>query len=202
MVKFTEAEQARIRKELNHKLRLYYISCQIITLLVFLVILPFFVLVAFIISLERSFAEKRLCSPFFREKRYTQNRLFDVLKFVVVTSRGETLFFSNLLKQIYLDELPQLINIIRGEMTLVGPRPNPEFEYNLIKSWGYYSKLLQRAGLTGGVQTAKGSDRHGDLSLDEDYMHFCINNNVFAIIKRDFQTIMRTFKLMKKAEGI
>jgi lipopolysaccharide/colanic/teichoic acid biosynthesis glycosyltransferase len=47
-----------------------------------------------------------------------------------------------------LDELPQLINIFRGEMSLVGPRPHPMYEVNAYKKW-YCRRLEVKPGLTG-----------------------------------------------------
>ena len=47
-----------------------------------------------------------------------------------------------------LDELPQLFNILKGDMSLVGPRPHPVYEVNEYKSW-YYRRLDVKPGLTG-----------------------------------------------------
>lgn len=47
-----------------------------------------------------------------------------------------------------LDELPQIFNIIRGDMSLVGPRPHPVYEVNEYKKW-YYRRLDVKPGLTG-----------------------------------------------------
>jgi lipopolysaccharide/colanic/teichoic acid biosynthesis glycosyltransferase len=47
-----------------------------------------------------------------------------------------------------LDELPQLFNILAGEMSLVGPRPHPVYEVNSYKKW-YRKRLDVKPGLTG-----------------------------------------------------
>lgn len=47
-----------------------------------------------------------------------------------------------------LDELPQLINILLGQMSLVGPRPHPVYEVNAYKKW-YSRRLEVKPGLTG-----------------------------------------------------
>ncbi len=47
-----------------------------------------------------------------------------------------------------LDELPQLINVLKGEMSLVGPRPHPTYEVKEYKNW-YHRRLEVKPGLTG-----------------------------------------------------
>ncbi|MCC6750459.1 MAG: exopolysaccharide biosynthesis polyprenyl glycosylphosphotransferase [Deltaproteobacteria bacterium] len=52
------------------------------------------------------------------------------------------------LRRTSLDELPQLINVLRGEMSLVGPRPLPIGEQQQIRGW-YRRRLTMKPGLTG-----------------------------------------------------
>jgi len=47
-----------------------------------------------------------------------------------------------------LDEVPQLLNIIKGDMSLVGPRPHPVYEVREYKEW-YKRRLNVKPGLTG-----------------------------------------------------
>ena len=57
-------------------------------------------------------------------------------------------FVGNVLRKYYLDELPQLVNIIKGEMSFIGPRPVPEDQYISTLEQGYQAKRVLRAGLT------------------------------------------------------
>jgi lipopolysaccharide/colanic/teichoic acid biosynthesis glycosyltransferase len=61
---------------------------------------------------------------------------------------------GSILRNIYLDELPQLWNVIRGEMSLVGPRPErPEITERLESAVpGFHHRLLVKPGLTGLAQ--------------------------------------------------
>lgn len=61
-----------------------------------------------------------------------------------------------------LDELPQLVNVLRGEMSLVGPRPEETRVVRLYDDW-HRQRLAVRPGLTGPMQV----NGRADLSLDE-----------------------------------
>ena len=57
------------------------------------------------------------------------------------------------LRKFSLDELPQLINVLKGEMSLVGPRPCLPYEYEMYQDW-HKKRLLIRPGITGIWQVA------------------------------------------------
>jgi lipopolysaccharide/colanic/teichoic acid biosynthesis glycosyltransferase len=61
--------------------------------------------------------------------------------------------FGALLRRFSLDEIPQVINVLRGEMSLVGPRPLPVRDYQQLEDW-HRKRYLVLPGMTGLWQIA------------------------------------------------
>ncbi|MCZ7543109.1 MAG: sugar transferase [Anaerolineae bacterium] len=74
---------------------------------------------------------------------------------------------GRILRKTRLDELPQLLNVLRGEMSMIGPRPErPEFVAALADDIPFYrTRLVVKPGLTGWAQVRYryGSTRHDAL---------------------------------------
>lgn len=107
--------------------------------------------------------------------------------------QNRNLFITNIgyyLRKMSLDELPQLFNIIRGDMTLIGPRPalyNQEDLINLREDKGIHSL---KPGLTGWAQI-NGRDEISIIEkVDFDY-YYLKNKNLFLDIKIFFLTIYK-----------
>jgi lipopolysaccharide/colanic/teichoic acid biosynthesis glycosyltransferase len=64
---------------------------------------------------------------------------------------------GRLLRRTSLDELPQIINVLKGEMSLVGPRPNVPWEVEEYKEW-HKERLEALPGITGLAQVRGRSD--------------------------------------------
>ena len=89
-------------------------------------------------------------------------------------------FLGKFLRKTHLDELPQLYNVLRGDMDLVGPRPErPEFVTELEKRIeGYTYRLYVRPGVTGLAQLNQApdvdlNDVRRKLVFDFDYIEHC-----------------------------
>ena len=92
-------------------------------------------------------------------KRGAEERLGPYLgEELVRRTRAETTRLGGWLRATQLDELPQLINVLRGDMSFVGPRPiRPIFFAELAEELpAYWQRLLVRPGLTGLAQVRRG----------------------------------------------
>jgi exopolysaccharide biosynthesis polyprenyl glycosylphosphotransferase len=77
---------------------------------------------------------------------------------------------GKLLRRFSLDELPQLINVLRGEMSLVGPRPLPERDYEMLEDW-HRKRYLVLPGLTGLWQVSGRSELDFDDLVHLDFIY-------------------------------
>lgn len=147
----------------------------------------------------------KLGSPIF----FTQDRLgkdgkvFKMIKFRTmldaVDKWGEPLpdeermtSFGQLLRSTSIDELPELINVFKGDMSLVGPRPLL-VEYKDLYSLEQFRRHEVRPGITGWAQvngrnTLGWSER---FKLDVEYVD---NYNLFMDIKILFMTVLKVVK--------
>ena len=77
---------------------------------------------------------------------------------LVRRTEAELTPFGRWLKATQLDEIPQLLNVVRGDMSLVGPRPiRPRFFAELAHDLpAYWQRLVVRPGLTGFAQMRRG----------------------------------------------
>ncbi|HWE48626.1 MAG TPA: sugar transferase [Bryobacteraceae bacterium] len=104
------------------------------------------------------------------------------------------------LRRLRLDELPQLFNVLKGEMTLVGPRPErPEFVAKLTEQIPYYSyRHCVKPGITGWAQiNHKYGDTLEDAIIKLEYDLYYIKNLAISL---DTFIIFHTLKVMLFSE--
>ncbi|HEX3910547.1 MAG TPA: sugar transferase [Solirubrobacteraceae bacterium] len=77
---------------------------------------------------------------------------------------------GSVLRRFSLDELPQLINVLRGEMSLVGPRPLPQRDYDMLEDW-HRKRYLVLPGITGLWQVSGRSELDFDDLVHLDFIY-------------------------------
>ncbi len=102
---------------------------------------------------------------------------------------------GKIIRRLKIDELPQLINILKGDMSFVGPRPErPELISNILKEFPEFSKRLQiKAGLTGYAQI-KGDYYSTPAEKLEWDMEYIENYSILLDIKIVISTIPAILK--------
>jgi len=108
---------------------------------------------------------------------------------------------GRILRATSLDELPELINVLKGEMSLVGPRPErPYFVETLSKEIPYYQRRLKvRPGITGWAQVKHKYDESiEDVKIKLRYDLFYIEN---MSLRMDFKILTRTIFVVIFGQG-
>ncbi len=123
------------------------------------------------------------------EKEPAKDNVFKMTNDPRVTRIG------SLLRKTSMDELPQLINIVRGEMSLVGPRPPIAYELDHYQPW-HHERLRVTPGLTGLWQVSGRSNVPFEemVRLDIHYI------NSWSL-KRDAEIVLKTLPVVMKGTG-
>ncbi|MBF0504287.1 MAG: sugar transferase [Candidatus Omnitrophica bacterium] len=186
----------------------------LVSLLLMILLLPFFILLMILIKLD---------SPgpvFYNSKRYGHNaRMFSMYKFRSMVINADELLgqlkdknevdgpifkikrdprttpMGTFLRRYSLDELPQIFNVLKGDMSLVGPRPFPiaQVEKEDLRQ---LRRLGIRPGITGLWQIKGRSDVSFDKLLRWDIWY--INNWSFWL---DLYILFKTFPVVIKGKG-
>jgi O-antigen biosynthesis protein WbqP len=178
---------------------------RIVALILFLIIFPIFLLVGLLIFIQDGFP------VFFKQKRVGVNySFFYIYKFRTMkkeTPNVATHLLTNpeqyllkigaLLRKLSLDELPNLINIIKGEMVFVGPRPALFNQDDLmaLRVVAGVDKLIP--GITGWAQV-NGRDElslEQKVALEKEYL---AKKSSFI----DFQILIKTFTNVLGSKGV
>lgn len=168
------------------------------SLALFIVISPLFIILAILVRVN-------LGSPiFFRQIRTGKDmRNFSIMKFRTMTNTkdkdgnllpDEERFtkFGRWLRSSSLDELPELINIINGDMSVIGPRPLPPI-YN-----DYYKpEEMARFKVRGGLVTPDSVDLNPVISWDKQF-DYEADYGENASFMKDFMIFIGVFRILFK----
>jgi lipopolysaccharide/colanic/teichoic acid biosynthesis glycosyltransferase len=102
---------------------------------------------------------------------------------------------GRILRRFSLDELPQLWNVLRGEMSFVGPRPLPQRDYARLEDW-HRRRYLVLPGMTGLWQVSGRSELDFDDLVNLDFLY--IERWSLAL---DFSIIVQTIPAVLRRRG-
>jgi len=156
----------------------------------------------------------------FRQKRVGENgRLFDIFKFRSMVPDAEYMrhlvekFDANgnlvhktfsdpritpigrFLRRTSLDELPQLLNVIKGDMSLIGPRPELPYLVEQYEPW-QRTRFAVPQGITGWWQVNGRSDKPMHLNTEDD-LYYVHNYSLFL----DLQILIKTLGVVLRGKG-
>jgi exopolysaccharide biosynthesis polyprenyl glycosylphosphotransferase len=179
------------------------------SLIILLICLPLFFIVSILIKLTSK-------GPvFYTQERIGKNEtLFKLFKFrsmIDKAERGQAVWAAEddqrvtgvgkILRKLHLDELPQLVNVLKGEMSLVGARPErPEFVAQLKEKIPFYSlRHFLKPGLTGWAQVnypyaSSVQDSKEKLKYD---LYYVYHMNLFLDLRIILKTLQRIFHRKK-----
>lgn len=178
---------------------------RLLAFLIFILLSPIFILVALAIFLEDGFP------VFFKQKRVGQDySFFQIYKFRsmkkntpnvathLLENPGQYLLkIGGILRKLSLDELPNLINIIRGEMVFVGPRPALYNQDDLMALRVVAGVDKLKPGITGWAQI-NGRDEisiEDKVGLEKEYLK---RRSLWF----DFRIVVMTFMSVIRVKGV
>src|SRR3989344_7374209 len=154
-------------------------------------------------------------SIFFKQKRVGRHgKEFEVMKYRSMVENAQNLSgfkgdgpdprltqMGSIIRKSYIDEMPQIINILRGEMSFVGPRPErPEYVRELKEKVPFYEmRLLVLPGITGWAQVNMENDASVEDAPEKmQYDLYYIKNRSFLL---DVLVALRTIFIILRRPG-
>lgn len=181
-----------------------------VSMLILSVSLPVCIITAIAIKLDSK-------GPFFfkQDRCGLNGKTFKILKFRSMRHDAERMTgpiwslkddpritrVGKLIRKVRIDEIPQFFNVLKGEMSIVGPRPErPYFVEMLAKEIPYYKRRLKvRPGITGWAQVKhKYDETVEDVKIKLRYDLFYIEN---MSLRMDFKILFRTIFVVLFAKG-
>jgi lipopolysaccharide/colanic/teichoic acid biosynthesis glycosyltransferase len=190
-----------------------------LSLLLLVLLSPVVLAIYVLLGLDMLLVPADRGSFLYRERRISGGREFDLLKFR--TLRADVLRLAagharpyeadepnltragRVLKRWYLDELPQLFNILAGDMSAVGPRPWPIalLETEVVPGQDY--RRTAPMGWTGPAQVTKGALEPVDgTELDIAYLDALQRWSGLRIVRYDLQVLLQTVRVLLRGEGL
>ena len=139
------------------------------------------------------------------ERAYNQSRLEEAKNiFIKFDNDPRITKVGKIIRKLSIDELPQLINVIKGDMSIVGNRPLPLYEAELLTTDQWTKRFNGPAGITG-LWQVEARGRTSKMSaeerkeLDNRYVEYSLEKYAFW---KDMWILLRTFRAVFQKENV
>ena len=191
--------------------------------LVLFIIFPFLLILKFVFIIEGLLISENKGPMFFSYKAVSAGKIFEKYKIRLIkmkyidhegAKRGDWHAYSaewspvtrtyvgSFVKKFYLDEIPQFYCVLKGDMSIVGPRPLAVHHYERDLKQGNVARSLIKGGLIGIGHVLKGTPKMGEPIYEYEYIDQYLKSSPIGLLWLDMKIIWRGIKVITKAKGL
>ena len=195
---------------------------KLIALFFLLIALPIIIFLKLAFILEGLLISENKGPMFFSYNSVSQGKIFPKYKIRLIkkkyiepkgAKRGDWIAYSaewnedsrtyvgTFVKKFYLDEIPQFWNVLRGDMSIVGPRPLAVIHYERDLAQGNVTRKHLKGGLLGLGHIMKGKPEFGNPIYEYEYIDQYIKRSELGLLWLDLTIIWRGILLILKGGG-